>query len=100
MHRITGLGFQMPPPSTIYTAVKGHALNSGACLWRELRFLGMDSLNLQIGGTDTPKLRAVFIKFNSPPDRAACSTRTGGVRGSFLNGFHGPEYAMRWAAQT
>lgn len=52
----------------LYTATKGYALNFGESLWKELKPLGVDVLNLLIGATDTPKLRTVFAKNNLSPD--------------------------------
>jgi uncharacterized protein len=52
----------------IYTATKGYALNLGESLWRELKPHGVDVLNLLIGATDTPKLRAVFARNGISPD--------------------------------
>ena len=44
----------------IYTATKGFALNLGESLWHELKPLGVDVLNVVLGATDTPKLRALL----------------------------------------
>lgn len=52
----------------IYTATKAYAMNFGESLWKELKPQGVDVLNLQIGATDTPKLRTVFAKNNLSPD--------------------------------
>ncbi|CAN5403340.1 SDR family oxidoreductase [soil metagenome] len=52
----------------IYTATKAYAMNFGESLWKELKPLGVDVLNLQLGATDTPKLRTVFAKFKLSPD--------------------------------
>ena len=52
----------------IYTATKAYAMNFGESLWKELKPLGVDVLNLQLGATDTPKLRTVFARFKLSPD--------------------------------
>jgi short-subunit dehydrogenase len=54
--------FQGTGRLAIYSATKGYALNLGESLWHELKPAGVDVLNVLIGATDTPKLRAVLAK--------------------------------------
>lgn len=60
--------FQGTGRLALYSATKAYALNLGESLWRELKPKGVDVLNVLIGATDTPKLRAVFAKNNLSPD--------------------------------
>jgi short-subunit dehydrogenase len=51
---------------SVYSATKAFGLNLGESLWAELAPKGVDVLNLVIGATDTPTLRAVLREKNIP----------------------------------
>lgn len=50
----------------VYSATKSFGLNLGESLWAEWRDKGVHVLNLVIGATDTPHMRASLAKLNIP----------------------------------
>jgi uncharacterized protein len=61
------------PSLAIYAASKAFSLVLGESLWSELRPFGIDVLNLVLGRTDTPALRALLSEkgLPIPPDLAS-----------------------------
>ncbi|MES2263886.1 MAG: SDR family NAD(P)-dependent oxidoreductase [Pseudomonadota bacterium] len=51
---------------SVYSATKGFGMNLGESLWAEWRTRGVHVLNLVIGATDTPHMRASLAKMNIP----------------------------------
>jgi short-subunit dehydrogenase len=78
----------------IYTATKAYAMNFGESLWKELKPLGVDVLNLQLGATDTPKLRTVFARFKLSPDTVTLTSSQDVARIGLANLGQGPTLVL------
>ncbi|MDB5885909.1 MAG: family NAD(P)-dependent oxidoreductase [Polaromonas sp.] len=78
----------------IYTATKAYAMNFGESLWKELKPHGVDVLNLQLGATDTPKLRTVFARFNLSPDTVKLTSSQEAARLGLASLPHGPTLVL------
>ena len=78
----------------VYSATKAFALVLGESLWAELAPKGVDVLNLVIGATDTPKLRAVLQKNGIALTGIAMAQPRELVREAFAHLGQGPDWVL------